>query len=168
MTMRDSIPDFAPLDSVPGGPEHVARADVIAEARTWLDTPYVHQGRTKGVAVDCAGLVIGVARELGVVAPDFDVNGYPREADGTTLMTVCDRFMTRVAKSDLLPGHVMVFAFDKAPAHVGIVGDYLHGGLSIIQALGTSDGKGRVIEWRLEKHRKGWRPVQAFALPGVK
>jgi len=167
MTTSDSIPGYVPLDSEFGEPGHVTRADVIAEARTWLDTPYVHQGRTKGIAVDCAGLVICVARELELVAADFDINGYPREPDGTSFMEICDRFMTRVAKPDLKPGHVMVFAFGKLPAHIGIVGDYLHGGLSLIQALGTSDGKGRVIEWRLEKHRKGWRPLQAFALPKV-
>ena len=42
----------------------------------------------------------------------------------------------------------------------------MHGGLSLIQALGTADGKGSVVEWRITK-RKGWEPVQAYALPGV-
>jgi cell wall-associated NlpC family hydrolase len=165
--MTDSIPAFVPLDSVPGELGRVTRADVIAEARCWLDTPYIHQHRAKGHGVDCAGLVIGVARELGLVAADFDVNGYPRAPDGKALLELCDQFMTRVRNRDLLPGHVLVFAFEKYPAHMGIVGDYMHGGLSIIQALGQTDGKGRVIEWRLESSRRGWKPVQAYALPGV-
>lgn len=163
----DSVPPFVPLDSEPGSIGHVTRADVIAEARSWLDTPYVHQHRAKGAAVDCAGLVIGVARELGIVAADFDVNGYARVPDGKSLLELCDRFMSRLPMWQLKPGHVLVFAFEKHPTHLGIVGDYLHGGLSIIQALGTSDGKGSVVEWRLEPRRKGWKPVQAYALPGV-
>ena len=38
--------------------------DVVRMARTWLGTPYHHQGRVKGAGVDCGGLVIGVARFL--------------------------------------------------------------------------------------------------------
>jgi cell wall-associated NlpC family hydrolase len=163
----NSVPPFVPLDSVPGEIGHPTRADVIAEARTWLDTPYLHQHRAKGHGVDCAGLVIGVARELGIVARDFDVNGYPREPDGKTLLEICDRFMDRVPMADIRPGNVLVYSFAKHPAHLGIVGDYMYGGLSLIQALGTSDGKGRVIEWRILANRKGWRPVQGYALRGI-
>ena len=43
-----------------------SRLEVVCEARTWLGTPFHHQARAKGEACDCAGLVIGVARALGV------------------------------------------------------------------------------------------------------
>ena len=33
---------------------------VLAEARSWLGTPYRHQGGRKGVGCDCLGLVRGV------------------------------------------------------------------------------------------------------------
>lgn len=167
---NDDLPDFSPLDS-----SHeqglVTRYDVVKEARSWIDTNYVHQHRTKGHGVDCAGLVIGVARELGLVAPDFDVTGYERSPDGVSLLAVCDQFMTRIPMWTLKPGHVLVLSFGKKsggkPQHMGIVGDYMyHGELTLIQALGTSDGKGRVIESRLIR-RKDWKPVQAYALPGV-
>lgn len=52
----------------------VAPQAVIDEARAWLGTPYQHQARLKGVGVDCAGLLIGVARELGIA--DVHVAGY--------------------------------------------------------------------------------------------
>lgn len=163
---RNFLPTFVPLDSEPGIGQ-VTRADVIAEARTWLDTPYVHQHRAKGHAVDCAGLVIGVARELGLVRPEFDVTGYSRDPDGVSMLDVCDRFMRRIPMDDLKPGNVLVYAFAKHPTHMGIVGDYLHGGLSLIQALGTTDGKGKVVEWNISRPRKGWKPIQAYELPGV-
>ena len=62
------------------------RDSIVAEARTWLDTPYLHQGRRKGHGVDCLGLVIGfdgqaivvewfdshsVGRETSVESPEF-------------------------------------------------------------------------------------------------
>lgn len=147
----------------------VTRLEVVAAARTWLGTPYEHQHRMKGHGVDCAGLVIGVARELGLVATDFDINGYARVPDGKSLIEFCDRFMDRIPMALLLPGHVLVYQFvaKLGPQHMGIVGDYKHGGLSIIQALGTTDGKGDVREWNISRPRKDWKPVQAYSIPGV-
>lgn len=140
--------------------------DVVAEARAWLDTPYHHQARLRGVGVDCAGLVIGVARALGVVPPAFDVGGYARTPDGTSLLAECDRFMQRIPVAQIQPGHVLVLRFQLDPQHMAIVGDYLHGGLSMIHALGTVDGKGKVIEQRLNTETL-LRLVQAYAMPGV-
>lgn len=167
--MNDDLPIFAPLQSDPGGPGVVTRADVVVCARTWLGTPYVHQHRAKGHGVDCVGLPIGICRELGLVAPDFDVNGYGRKPDGKSLLSECDRYMDRIAMALVRPGNVLVYEFDSrlGPQHMGVVGDYMYGGLSLIQALGTTDGKGEVVEWNIARPRKGWKPVQAYALRGV-
>lgn len=164
--ISDDLPVFAPMDSGFGESGLVTRADVVSEARSWLGTSYVHQHRAKGVAVDCAGLVIGVMRELHLCAPDFDVTAYPRRPDGKTLLLLCDRFMRRIHTQDLRPGNVLVLAFRAEPQHLGIVGDYLYGGLSLIHALGTTDGKGSVVEWALTQ-RKGFRAVQAYSIIGV-
>ena len=45
------------------------RAAVIAEARSWLRTPYHHMGRVKGAGVDCATLLAEVYARAGVIAP---------------------------------------------------------------------------------------------------
>jgi len=37
---------------------------VVAEALTWLGTPYRHQASLKGVGCDCLGLVRGVWRAV--------------------------------------------------------------------------------------------------------
>ena len=142
----------------------VTRADVVAAARGWLDTPFHHQARLKGVGVDCAGLVIGVARELGLVAPDFDVSGYARQPDGVSLIGWCDQYMARVPQDQMQPGDVIVVAFDVDPQHLGILGDYRHGGLSIIQSLGVTAR--RVVETRL-MFSSAMRYVAAYRLPGV-
>lgn len=145
----------------------VTLADVVAEARTWIGTPYEHQHRAKGHAVDCVGLVIGVARELGLVAPEFDVNAYERRPDGRELLAQCARYLTPVPLGAMQPGHVLALVLRHDPQHLGIVGDYVHGGLSLIHAFGRVGGGGRVEEWRLIPDRKAFRPIQAFALRGV-
>ena len=112
----------------------VSGGDVVACARTWLGTPFQHQQRSKGLAVDCAGLVIGVARELGLVEPEFDVTHYPRQPDGVSLLRWCEEYMLRIEQPAMQPGDVVVVAFDTRPQHLGIVGNYRHGGLSMIHA----------------------------------
>lgn len=37
---------------------------IVAEARGWIGTPYVHQASTKGAGTDCLGLVRGVWRAV--------------------------------------------------------------------------------------------------------
>lgn len=44
---------------------------VIAEARQWLGTPYVHQASVRGVGCDCLGLLRGVWRQ--VLGPEPEV-----------------------------------------------------------------------------------------------
>lgn len=141
----------------------INRQQVVQAARAWLDTPYHHQARLKGVGVDCIGLVIGVARELALVPPRFDALGYARAPDGSSLMHMADLHMRRIDFAALQPGDVVVLRFDRDPQHFGIVGDYRHGGHSIIHAASQP---GRVIETRL-MYSAAMQFVAAFALPGV-
>lgn len=142
----------------------VTRQDVVHAARQWLDTTYHHQGRLRGVGVDCVGLVIGVARDLGLVPAGFDVAPYPRTPDGTSLLHLAELHMEPLPVGEVLePGHVVVVRFDQEPQHLGIAGDYRHGGLSLIHSVARP---GRVIETRLMFSR-AMRFVAAFRLPGV-
>ena len=67
MTVPD-CPLTQPSTKVEGHPlprgERVTRGDIVAIARSWIGTPYRHQGALKGVGCDCLGLLIGVWREL--------------------------------------------------------------------------------------------------------
>lgn len=141
------------------------RAEVVACARTWLGTPFHHAERQKGLGVDCAGLLIGVARELGLVAPEFDLPAYAPTPDGHTMLEWCDLHMTRVSQEAMQPGDVVVLITDVHPQHLGILGDYRHGGLSLIHAANNT-GIGWVVETRLMFSRVQ-RFVAAYALPGV-
>jgi cell wall-associated NlpC family hydrolase len=133
-------------------------ADVVAEARTWIGTPWRHQGRTRE-GVDCAGLVIIVAREF--CGLDFDKTDYPRQASDETMLELCASMLQRVREPQ--PGDVGVFAFENQ-RHIGIFGDYVFGGLSLIHAYALAPR--RVVETRLdEKWRSRMRG--AFRLPEV-
>lgn len=140
------------------------REQIIAEARSWLGTPWVHQHRTKGVGVDCAGLVIGVARALGVVPADFDVNGYGRQPDGT-LLDVCDAHLHRVPRGQMQPGDVVVLAYERDPQHMGIVVPY-RGSADMLGLVHAADLAGKVIEHRLIWHT-GMTFRRAYSFPGV-
>ena len=41
---------------------HPTQAAIVAEATSWLGTPYRHQASLKGVGCDCLGLLRGVWR----------------------------------------------------------------------------------------------------------
>jgi len=143
----------------------IDRPSVVIEARSWLGTPFHHQARVKGVGVDCVGLVLGVGKALGAFDPAFDVLGYPRVPDGSSLMQEAESAMLQIPFEEMQPGDVVMIAFGRDPQHVGILGDYRHGGLSIIHASG-GDGNDRVIETRL-MFSSVMRFVAAFKLPGV-
>jgi cell wall-associated NlpC family hydrolase len=54
------------------------RAAVVAEARSWIRTPWVHQADVKGAGVDCAMLLARVYINVGLV-PLFDPRPYPAD-----------------------------------------------------------------------------------------
>lgn len=91
-------------------------ADIISTARSYLNTPFHHQARVKGVGIDCAGLLICVARDLGL--QHYDVQGYSRVPSGAEferhLAANLDRIM------EIEPGCVLLMAFDSDPQHVAI------------------------------------------------
>ena len=99
---------------------------VVAEARTWIGTPWKHQARVKGIGVDCIGLVGGVASALGIREAfewrdDRSLRGYGRTPVPETLLDACERFMDRVAVIDRRIGDVLVIGFSAGPQHFAIV-----------------------------------------------
>jgi cell wall-associated NlpC family hydrolase len=84
----------------------IDRAEIVAVARSWLGTPWTHQGRLKNVGVDCGGLIIGVGKQLGIL--DFDTSAYGRIPDGQKLRALCDQHLVAKLVSDIAPGDVLL------------------------------------------------------------
>jgi cell wall-associated NlpC family hydrolase len=98
------------------------RAAVVAEARTWLKTPWVHMAGIKGGGVDCAMLLVRVYANVGLVAP-FDPRPYPPDwmlhrSEERFLGFLLDR-AHQVEKPGV--GDVMLFRVGRCFAHGGVV-----------------------------------------------
>jgi len=123
------------------------RADIIAEARTWLGTSYQHQGRLKGIAADCAGPIVCIPRALGILPPTFDINGYPREGDWPRMKRYLDAHLDRVLPAVPRGGDVLWLRPTVYPRHLAI---YTFEG-TIIHAIDVTRG---VCEHSLDER---WR-----------
>lgn len=133
-------------------------ADVVQEARSWVGTRWLHQGRSQD-GVDCAGLVIKVAHALELF--EFDTADYSRQATDESMLMLCREHLLPVTLRFAKPGDVAVMRFG-LNRHIGIFGDYLHGGLSLIHAF--SKHPRRVIEHRFSEE---WLQSERAALIGV-
>lgn len=94
-------------------------ADVLAEARRWVGTPWHHQARLRGVGVDCGGLVVGVAHALGLRLDDYPP-GYGRQPDGHSLRAWIEARFTRISvmEEGCMP---LMEWYAGRPQHVGIL-----------------------------------------------
>lgn len=143
------------------------REAVVAAARRYIDTPYLHQGRVGGPkgGMDCVGLGVCTAWDIGSKPRSWNITGYRRIPDGVSLMHHLGVHMgaPSVDVDALQIADLIVLAWDRFPHHVGIIGDYVHGGLSLIHADNVT---GKVVEQRLVLGEHA-RFVAAFKFPGV-
>lgn len=138
-------------------------AEIVRLARATLGTPYQHQGRVDGLALDCAGVPVHVAKQLGL--PLTRYTRYGRLPIPAEMRAALDEHLQRVPTADMRPGDVAWIRFSDQPQHLAIVGDYPLGGLSLIHA---DNGRGlhRVVEHRMDDV---WRRriVAVWRYPGV-
>ena len=100
----------------------MTRANVVAEAMTWLRTPYHHRARVKGAGVDCAQILIAVYAAVGLI-DEFDTGDYPPDwmmhrSEERYLSFVLDR---AEPVAEPLPGDVALYKVGRCFAHAGIV-----------------------------------------------
>jgi cell wall-associated NlpC family hydrolase len=154
----------------------VTRTQLVAEARTWVGTPFVHQGRRRGLGVDCVGLVLCVMRNLGLGDYLAEHAAYPAQPVGTIVLDACRAHLVEKNPAEAEPGDVLLFCVMVDPVHVGIVTEAhaeRYGARRIIHAaggLGVNISKRRkpyrVVEVVLD-HKWERRIAACFAIPGV-
>lgn len=125
--------------------ERVHWSKIVEEARTYLGTPFKHQGRVKGAGVDCIGLLQQTGKTLGLL--DYDNTTYGRLPRGNQLCMHLDNCMLRVLGDNYSYGDVLVFWFMKEGEanHVGIATP--HG---MIHTYAAMAGGGKVVENTLD------------------
>jgi cell wall-associated NlpC family hydrolase len=99
------------------------RAAVVAEARSWLLTPYVDGARIKGAGADCGTMIQMIFTNLGLIPP-YDPGYY---APQHHLHSSEEKYLQHVLKFSReipgppLPGDVVMFRFGRTYSHGGIV-----------------------------------------------
>lgn len=140
----------------------VTREAVVAAARGWLGTPYLHQASLRGAGCDCLGLLRGVWREVMGVEPERPGPYSPDWAEagaGDDLVAAARRHLVEIELANAGPGDVLLFRWRAGlPAkHVAILSApgiiiHAHDGIAVTEVpLGL---------WRR-------RIAAAFRFPGV-
>lgn len=103
-------------------------AEIVAEARRWIGTPYSHQACLFGIGCDCIGLVAGVAKALGVREADLWLTdsrfrGYGRTPKPDELLAACALYLDQINVLGACLGDILLFTFLKEPMHFGIISE---------------------------------------------
>jgi NlpC/P60 family putative phage cell wall peptidase len=99
---------------------------VVAAARRWLGTPYLHQASLRGVGCDCLGLLRGVWRDLYGSEPERPAPYTPDWAEACgeeRLIEAAGRHLIAIGISEAKAGDVLLFRWrrDLPAKHVGIL-----------------------------------------------
>ncbi len=100
---------------------------IVAEARGWIGTPYLHQCSTRGAGTDCLGLLRGIWRAVLGAEPEA-VPPYTQDwaepSRQELLLDAALRHLTPKPLAEAAPGDVLLFRMrDGAVAkHLGIQG----------------------------------------------
>lgn len=132
--------------------------DILAEARSWIGTPYRQQQCVKGMGVDCAQLILGVFSALGYFPmPGPEMRQYGLLPEPGRLRLELARKFQEVPKDGAQPGDVLLmWCVRGTPQHLGILSGY--NGRGIIHAT-NSAGINRVVETSLPVSM--WRCVNS-------
>ncbi|MBV0891525.1 C40 family peptidase [Paracoccus sp. Z118] len=134
-------------------------ARAVLAARGWLDVPFRHQGRSRA-GIDCVGLLVCVAREMGL--PEYDVTGYTRRAQGMGFLEHFHANFSEIPLGAAMPGDVLVFVETVYPCHTGIMSER-HGVPHVIHAHAPRQ---KVIEEPFSGEWQG-KLRFAFRFPGA-
>jgi NlpC/P60 family putative phage cell wall peptidase len=104
----------------------ITRAAIVAEARTWIGTPYRHQASLKNVGCDCLGLVRGVWRVVCGAEPEPVPAYAPDWAEASrceALAQAGQRHLIEIDPAQFAPGDMLLFRWRKGfvAKHAAIV-----------------------------------------------
>jgi hypothetical protein len=128
----------------------VSREAIVAEARTWIGTPFHHQGCVKQVGCDCIGFIAGVALALGIEGAERwrtnpAYHNYSRYPERATLEKGCAEFFDQVPIRDVTLADIFVMRFEREPMHFALITKL--DPIYITHALFMRD---RVVEHRMD------------------
>lgn len=145
---------------------------VVMEARSWVGTRFLHQGRRKkdsqdNGGVDCLGVLMGVAHALALrdAAGDalcaHDVREYSKQPDPIALRSALGgALVVREVNVECGMADVVLLAVDGRAQHVAVVGEH-DARLTLIHAYAPAR---KVVEHFFDDFWKS-RVVARYGLP---
>jgi NlpC/P60 family putative phage cell wall peptidase len=102
------------------------RESIVTEAMAWRGTPFHHAASLKRVGCDCVGLLIGISKGVGILAPAWKPPVYSREWHVHKNEELLRQTMEKlgcipVPLDERQPGHILVFQFGRVLSHAGIL-----------------------------------------------
>jgi len=103
------------------------RKRIVEEARSWIGTPFHHEGRIKGVGVDCGMLLLEIMERAGLIphikpghySPDFMMH----RNEEWYLQTILN-YAVELEGPPYLPGDIVLFKHGRLFSHGALVIDY--------------------------------------------
>lgn len=131
--------------------------DVVRIAREYLGTPFHMDGRIKNVGIDCIGLIICIAKELGWDGPSCTKY---RLLDGQRRCEVAKQELGLVDLPTIVPGCIVCIKVGHSYiTHFGVVVDE-------DRIIHSTDRIGKVVEHNFTQAWKN-RVVAIWAMPTV-
>lgn len=135
----------------------ITRQAIVAEAMTWLATPFAHHQQVKGVGVDCAHLMRGVLNGAGAAVhqPQYYSAQWHLHRSEEQFAEFVMQYGDEIAEDELLPGDMMLWKFGRCFAHGAI---YI-GERQVIHAI-ASERNTRIAN--IDEGDLSWRPRRCF------
>ena len=103
------------------------REAVVAEAVSWLGTPYHHQACVKGVGADCAQMPLAVYIAAGLI-PRTEVGDYSPQwflhRSAELYLAWVQRFAREIGAAKIGPGDFAVWRFGRTFSHGAVIIDW--------------------------------------------
>ena len=95
-------------------------SEIIDIAKSCLDTPFQHQGRVKGEALDCAGLIVQIAKELNI--NHIDKSAYSLNSNDNSMLETLQlqEELIEVPKDEFLKGDVVLIRIGRELLHLAV------------------------------------------------
>lgn len=115
------------------------RKQIEAEALSWRDVPWRHQGRTRK-GVDCVGLIVEVAKSLQLM--DYDCLGYARTTRQEEFVKHFKAFMKQKPVTSRKKGDILLLRDGTYAGHSAILGE-MYGKEALIHSYA---GRRKVVQ----------------------
>jgi len=119
----------------------------IQEARTYINAPFQHQGRTHN-GIDCVGIIICSARKVGIECPN--IIGYTVSPNAKHMWSLLNQYMSCIDVKNTKIGDILFMCANeiRIPQHLAIRTDkgILHAHSGIGAARGSKITTGKTVE----------------------